>query len=258
MHASARQTYDDAIEDVVSAPDICMFNLVTNDNRMVIVALHIHDRVELMPGDSYRVHFDTDASEATGAPAEAGPLAGADFMVDVSGASPTLNRWDGATFAAVVPQPSMTRRWSEEYGGPMLTIPRNALGGPSRIRFVFSTANAEDRDLAPDRGAWSYAVTPFALTATNLRLGAAHAGRRFTASMMVMRSDFETALDRGAIACRASAGRSKLSGRGRFDRGRAACSWTIPRTARGKLVRGSISARFDGATASRSFAVRVR
>ena len=69
--ASALSQYDDFIEDVVAAPDICGANLITNDNVAITMGVHIHDRSGFSALDSYRIHLDTDSSPATGAPAEA-------------------------------------------------------------------------------------------------------------------------------------------------------------------------------------------
>ena len=82
--ASALRQYDDYILDVVSAPDICGANLVTNDNVAITMGVHIHDRFGFAALDTYRIHLDTDSNPATGAPADASLLAGAEFVIDVA------------------------------------------------------------------------------------------------------------------------------------------------------------------------------
>ena len=120
------------------------------------------------------------------------------------------------------------------------------------------TANGGDLDLAPDWGSWSYVVTPLQLAAGKLALGRARAGMPLAAAMEVVRSDFDIPLDEGTIACPATVAGSRLVGRGRFVDELVICSWRVPRDARGKRVRGSVSVAFQGVTAKRSFTTRVR
>ena len=85
---SALSQYDDFIEDVVTAPDVCGANLITNDNVTITMGVHIHDRSGFSALDSYRIHLDTDSSPATGAPVEASLLTGA----ELSSTSPRRRR----------------------------------------------------------------------------------------------------------------------------------------------------------------------
>jgi len=63
----------------------------------------------------------------------------------------------------------------------------------------------------------------------------------------------------GTVSCAATVSRSRLrvlsAG---FRGGLASCSWRIPRSARGKLVRGSVGLGYQGAKAARSFRLRIR
>ena len=156
-----------------------------------------------------------------------------------------------------MPQPEIATAWSNGYG-PVLQVGRAALGDPQAFNVILKTANGEDLDLAPDSGSWSYAVTPLQLTAGRLAVGPARAGKPLAVAMEVERSDFETALDEGAIVCRATVAGRRLAGRGLFAGDLIVCSWRLPKDARGKRVRGSVSVTFQGVTAKRSFTVRVR
>ena len=75
--------------------------------------------------------------------------------------------------------------------------------------------------------------------------------------MEVVRSDFEIPLDEGIITCAAKVGGKTLAGRGAFASERVGCMWRVPKTARGKRLRGSVMVTFQGVTAKRSFNVRV-
>ncbi len=249
--------YDDRILDVVSAPDICMANLVTNDNHAITFGIHIHDRSGFAALDTYSIFLDMDLNSTTGAPADVGRPAGAEYVIDVADGTSSLGAWNGSSFESVVPQSEIPTAWSDGYG-PVLQVERAALGDPQAFSVILGTANGEDVDLAPDSGSWSYAVTPLQLTAGRLAVGPARAGKPLAVAMEVERSDFEIALDEGAIVCRATVAGRRLAGRGRFTGDLIACSWRLPTDSRGKRVQGSVSVTFQGVTAKRSFAVRVR
>lgn len=255
--AAAPSAFDDYIEDVVTAPDICAANLVTNDNVAFTLGVHVHDRSAFAAGDAYRIHLDTDSNAATGSVAEAGPLAGTDFVIDVAAESSVLSAWNGSTYAAVVPQPDVPTVWVDEYG-PAISVPRAALGDPQAFNLALTTGNAADHDFAPDSGWWSYIVTPLRLTAGRLALSQARAGRPFVAAMDVERSDFEIALTEGTIACRASLAGKKLTGRGLFADEHVACVWRLSKTSAGKRLTGTVSVTFQGVTARRTFGLRVK
>jgi hypothetical protein len=256
-HIAAFSQYDDNIEDVVSAPDICMTNVVTNDNHVFTMGIHIHDRTGFVAGETYRVLLDTDSNPATGAPATAGPEAGAEYVLELAEPASTLSAWNGSVFAPVQPQPAVPTLWAEGYG-PIVELARAALGEPQRMNVILKTTNAVDLDLAPDTGSWSYAVTPLRLAVELFGTTAARAGKPFAVAMEVTRSDWDMALDEGKIGCNATIAGKKLAGRARFVTDLTTCTWRLPRTARSKRVRGSISVTFQDVTVKRSFAVRVK
>ena len=53
--SSTLSVYDDEILDVVSAPDICQQNVVTNDSRVLTIGIHMHYRSGFAPADGYAV-----------------------------------------------------------------------------------------------------------------------------------------------------------------------------------------------------------
>src|SRR5262245_42539745 len=96
---TALHSYDDYIEDVVTAPDICAANIVTNDNLgNVAIGLHIHDRDGFAAGDGYRLALDTDMNAATGSIASPGVPAGAEYEIEIGDEASTLVHWNGTAF----------------------------------------------------------------------------------------------------------------------------------------------------------------
>jgi hypothetical protein len=248
------------IEDVVSAPDICSSNVLTNDNLGAItIGLHIHDRTAFEVGDSYSIFFDTDANTETGSVAAPGVPAGADYEVKFADdRAPSLLRWSGSAAELVVPQAPILLTWLEGYG-PVLEVNSKDLGEPRAFNFVFVTSNGADVDLAPDSSVWRpYAMSALKLTAGRLGLAPARAGKPLVASMAVERSDFEFALEEGTIRCGARLGSRAFAGRGAFVAERVACLWRLPKNASGKRLAGSVAVTFQGVTARRAFSLRVR
>jgi hypothetical protein len=63
----------------------------------------------------------------------------------------------------------------------------------------------------------------------------------------------------GAVRCSAKVGgRSLPHATPIAVAGRASCTWTLPATARGKLVTGSVTESYEGSKVSRGFFARVR
>jgi len=254
---SALRYFDDYIEDVATAPDICSANLITNDNESVTIAMHIHDRSAFAAGEVYSVVLDTDSNDATGGGIETGPLAGAEFVIDVASDSASLRRWSGTAFDPATPQQEILTTWIEGLGPAVLFSPAD-IGNAQTFEFTLMTSNGSDTDLAPDAGGWSYSLTPLALTAGRLTVTPARAGKPLVALMKVMRSDFEIELEEGRITCAATVGGKRLAGKGSFTARYVGCAWKVPKTMRGKLLRGSVAVAYGGATAKRAFSVRVR
>lgn len=250
-YVPALRSYDDNIGDSGNAPDFCASELTTNDSTTITLGIHAHNRTAFVPGDSYAVYLDTDRNAATG-----GGGVGAEYEIVFTGPVAQLEHWNGSAFdaASAVPVPLI---WIPDYG-PVLVFLRASIGDPSGFDFVLESVNGQDVDRAPDTGFWSYSIQPFALEVKSLAVGAARAGRTFTAKAVVLRSDFDDALDEGAISCTARISGHSLAGKGKFTGGRVVCTWRVPRNTRHRLLSGSVSVTYQGARAARRFSVRVR
>jgi hypothetical protein len=246
--AASPRTFDDYIEDT-TGPDICAQNLVANDNEGTITfGLHIHNRAGFAPNEAYGVLLDTDLDPATGG-------GGADFRVRFTGESTVLGKWDGTRFA---PQSTLEPAvWTPGYG-PTFRVSATDLGGIKGFSFSFFSTDGVTADWAPNRGTWSYQLVPLELAIRAFAVDRARAGRSFSARMAVVRSDLNAALDQGEITCSAKLGAKTLVGTGSFARGSVACTWRLPRSARGKRLVGRVAVAFQGVEAKRSFATKVR
>ena len=250
-YVPALHWYDDNIEDSGNAPDFCASELTTNDSTTITLGIHAHNRSTFVAGDSYTVYLDTDRNASTG-----GGGVGAEYEIVFTGPVAQLEHWNGTAFdaASALPVPLI---WIPDYG-PVIVFLRASVGDPTGFDFVLQSANGQDVDRAPDTGFWSYSVQPFALRVKSLSVGAARAGRTFTASAVVLRSDFDDALDEGAISCAARLRGHSLAGTGKFAGGRVVCAWRVPKNTRHRLLSASVAVTYQGARAARSFSTRVR
>jgi hypothetical protein len=95
------------------------------------------------------------------------------------------------------------------------------------------------------------------LTAGSLVVGVVRAGRPLDVRLPLRLGG--AAPRTATVRCTATTGRSRLAVTlARYSAGSARCRWTIPRTAAGKRVAGSVSARAGGTVAARSFTRVVR
>jgi hypothetical protein len=248
--ASVYTEYDDDIEDAGDAPDFCGSEVITNDNQAVTIGIHVHNRSRFEEADNYAILLDTDRNPATGQPAT-----GADYELGFNGGGVQLSRWEAASFEQLPAAVSMT--WIDGYG-PALTFRRSDIGDPAGFAIVFVSSDGSSADRAPDVGSWAYAVTPLQLRVRALSLGVARAGRAFTASVQVIRNDWDAALAEGRIDCAATVAGRSLTGLGRFAHNRVACTWRLPVSSRGKQLSARITATLQGARASRAFSIPVR
>lgn len=252
---SSNPSYADAVDGALGAPDIGDVNLVTNDNVSITIGIEIANRTAFSGLDWYSVAIDTDSSPATGGGSDYG-VVGAEYVIDVSDTGARLMFWNGGAYELAFPQPVIPTMWIEGYG-PALRIARGALGDPDRFGLVLRTTDGERVDLAPDAGTWAYTVVPFQLTAGKLTVRSGRHGATLIVETEVLRSDFHTPLAEGAVACSARIAGETLAGRGRFERGLAVCTWRLPKSVRGKPVRGGLTATFQGVTARRAFSTRM-
>ena len=84
------------------------------------------------------------------------------------------------------------------------------------------------------------------------------AGRRFTLSLPVTRSDTGRPLLTGTIACHASVAGKVVRHVQSFTAGRARLSLVVPKTAKGKLLKVGVRVTAWGRTAVRTHAYAVR
>jgi hypothetical protein len=92
------------------------------------------------------------------------------------------------------------------------------------------------------------------LIGTSFTVGKPHAGRPLTAAMVVRVKETGIAV-KTTVTCSAKvAGKTaKVTKKGSVFSGRASCTWKLPPNTKGKTLRGSITANYQGAKVTKTF-----
>jgi hypothetical protein len=252
--SAAVDVHADPRGDSGSAPDIVSVRLA---NDVVARAIEFAVVYANAGGERGTMWVETDDDSSTGSPGRGG-----DYRITWEDPFQfTLERWDprAAAFAAFMPDAMVGSVSSGQPAEAWFSIPEEDLGTPRKVAVAVSVERGGSSDQAPNTGFWAYDVDrrPLRLTVTRTRFASTpRTGRPFTLSVVVMRSDLGEELVGGAVGCAASIGTTRL--RGRRDPLEARCTWSIPRTARGRTLRATIVVRFAGARASKTVRLRIR
>ena len=187
--------------------------------------------------------------------------------------------WDGTDWQEV-PQ-SDTLTYSHAGDVHTWTLSRADLGNPTAPGFNFYvSANAVDtgdnvtaRDYAPDSGSWAYLFSAPAPTVTTQAattavpaakpvIGApatvpakAVAGKHLTVAFRVTRAG--AVLDSGTMTCAPSVGGKAIPHVESFAGGTARLSFTVPKTAKGKLLKVNVTITVDNRSTTRTATFHV-
>ena len=267
-HAAANsQTFNDSVGEDASAPDITSIAVSNDDAGLVTFQINISNRPAFTPDMLLVLYLDTDQSASTGYT----PALGADYVIVLAPGEVDLLRWNGTDFELAPSQASLT--YSYTATGATIRVSANDLGKSKAIAFGVradsgwtfdASGNADDTnvrsDLAPDpnHGFFSYQVlTKLVLTVTAFTTSPKppKAGRTFSVSMAATENDTKGPVGSGIVTCPATlAGKRAVALRRVVANGIATCVWRIPKTAKGRIMRGSITLTVQGAHVTRPFA----
>jgi hypothetical protein len=264
------QTFTDSTGEDPAAPDITSIVVSNDDAGLITFKINISNRPTLAPDMTMLMFLDTDQQATTG-DAQA---SGAEYAIELDPGSVGLFKWNGTDYIAAPSQSSVT--YSYDATGATIRASAADLGGIKGFNFFLAafsgitldaSGNADFTnahvDAAPDagHGVYTYQV----LTKLTLSVQAfttspkpAKAGKRFIAGLAATESDTNGPVQAGTVACSATVGGKHLSATAHvIANGIAACAWSIPRTAKGKTLRGSVTLTVKGTTVVRTFAVKV-
>jgi hypothetical protein len=273
------ETFTDASGDATGGgPDITTVAVADDSSGKITFTATIGNRPALADTDAVQAFFNTDKDGNTGS-------GGYDYEVGWIQGHELFMHWDGSQFAT---QQSNSFSASYKDGNATFSIDKGDLGGSTSFTFIVTTTGDTGdsmSDRAPDGTAiWTYpsgtgSGTPppppppgappppgtpppppskGKLKATKFAVGIPRAGKQLSASMIVS-TTATGAKVKTNVACsaRISGKTVPLKSKGSAKSGRAVCVWTVPKNAKGKQIKGSISATYKGARISKSFSKRV-
>ena len=246
--AAAGSHWTDPTGDSGTAPDITTVD-VSNDGAGNITFAIGFSPPTIASYEGLGVYIDGDQNTATG------NRQGADYVVFVYQASSDFYSWKGSSFAPVASNGPISV--SRTATGVTITINKAALGGVSAFRFWVESqkASAMGNTLAASdlAGVYTYALTTFAKVIVSLKPASAakgvHPGSKFAIIAGVGLSDGTTAAA-DSVSCKATVGSTPLPAAG-------TCAWTVPKTARGKMVVVTIAVGYGGTSHPTRLSVRV-
>ncbi len=268
--ASNVTTFPDSVGEDANAPDITSVVVSNDDAGNISLKLNISNRPALTPDMLFLLFFDTDQNAATGDPQSLG----ADYAIQLQQGSIALFQWNGSDFVAAPSQASLT--YVYEPTGPTIRISAADLGKTKGFKFgtiaisgiVLDAAGNPDftnihADGAPDpgHGFFTYQVV------TRLILGVTsyvtapkppRAGKPFSALLATTENDTGGPVASGTVSCVATVAFKRIPAVTHvLTNGVANCIWKIPATARGKILRGSVTLTVRGVKVSRRFSARI-
>ena len=263
--AHAEQSYSDPAGDAGTAPDMTAIR-ATHDSAGRVTFTVATNQAVLPPDSTIDFYIDSDRNPATGLPI--GGL-GADhyFGHDGEFGGGIVLHIYGNTIVLDI---ANTLATSYAAGTLTASIDRSDLDDPESFRFVVMSerddgddATEDDADIAPNGPpVYEYSLPrPLALTIGKAQAIATGpiAGKRFVVSAAVTRSDGQP-FSTGRVTCTAKIGNAAVAASGAIANGVARCSMKIPKNAKGKRLRGSVTASTADAAGpvTTAFSYRVR
>ncbi len=269
------QNYTDSSGENPAAPDITTLTVSNDDAGIVSFRINVPNRPQLGQDMVIDLFADTDNNPATGSP----DFGGTDYVIELIQGEAALFKWDGTNFTRRFGDPPAISLSFSYQGGVTFRMSAAELGNTARLNFfvivesgvVFDPTTGDPdfsnavADAAPGGGVGLYPyqviVARPTLIVRSLRgtPAAPRAGRTFTLRMVTARSDTGAALQNGRATCVGRAGNARLRAQlARVQGGAVVCTWLIPRNAKGRTFRGSVTVVFEGLRASRSFSARIR
>jgi hypothetical protein len=272
---TATATYNDPANDSGDGPDVTSTAVSTDSTGKYTLTVTVPNRQDLSDQDAVQLFIDSDSNSSTGG------QGGFEYDVAWLQGHTYLLHWDGSQFTDTG---SKTFSGSYKAGVATASFLPSDLGGATAFAFALTSTGdggSSVGDQAPDSGryTWPPSSPPppppppggppppppppgppgsVTLTASKFRVGAAHSGHPFTVSMVVRVK--QTGLTvKTTVACAAKVGTktASIKVKGSVLSGRASCTWLVPKNSKGRQVKGSITAAYQGAKVKKTFTTRV-
>jgi hypothetical protein len=260
----AKADFPDPGHDHDGAPDLTSIRVTDAKNGWISFSLSTPN-YETLPGDAVvALLIDRDNRANTGED-------GAEVSITSVGGEYLLERWNQSS-----------KRWQDDTAptrvrvrnsGNVVVIDVHQSELENTPRFGFAVVSADVNpeveavlgiDVAPDNAAfyrYRLANKP-ALVLTKTRLYSTpaqpRAGKPFSVNLAVKRSDTGKGITSAAVVCQARAEGKKVPAKGSVSGGAGHCRMVVPSTAAGSVLRGTITVRTGGTSASQAFSWVVR
>jgi hypothetical protein len=264
------QTYTDSTGEDPNAPDITSIAVSNDDAGMITIKVNISNRPAITPDMTVLWFLDTDQNPATGDPQSLG----ADYAIELDPGAVGLFQWNGSDYIAAPSQSTLT--FSYDATGATIHINASDLNKTKGFNFatlaisgIATDANGNPdftnahTDSAPDagHGFFNYKV----LTKLTVKVVAfavtpkpAKAGKDFTAGIAATESDTNGPVTSGTVACNATIAFKHIATIGKaLKNGIAVCAWHLPKTSKGKTIRGTVTLTVQGVKVTRSFTGKI-
>ena len=268
--AANSATFQDSIGEDPNAPDVTSITVSNDDAGMLTFQIDISNRPAFTQDMFLLLFVDADQNAATGDQASYG----ADFVIQLVPGAADLFQWNGSDYVLAASETSLTFAYSPT--GATIHISASELNKTKALKFgvlaasgaVVSSDGSVDfsqvhADAAPDFGHGFYAytvLTKLVLTATAFATSPkpARAGKPFSVSLAASENDTNGPVATGTVACAATiAGKRVVASAHVVANGIATCIWKTLKTAKGKVIRGTITLNVQGTTLSRPFAAKL-
>jgi hypothetical protein len=255
--AKADASFTDPAGDSGAAPDITAVTAANDAPGANLTFTVRSNQASLAADATVYLWFDADNNQQTG-----NSGVEAVFVIDATGWA--FLKWNGTQFA---PANAASANGSHVNGLTTFKISKADLGAGDKFRFwadtdqVDANGNPIAQDTAPDGDAvYQYTIAkPLTLragTATTVPLRP-RAGKAFAVRARITRGDTGGPLASGTVTCTVRVGTARIRATGRVSGGVAVCNMTIPKTAKGKFVRGTMKVTFQGVSTTKTFSYRV-
>lgn len=247
----------DPAGDHDAAPDITAVRVSDAPGGWITFDVTTPNYAQLPEESAVVISVDADSNPRTGDD-------GAEIQLALAAGQIAMERWDGRQW---LPDDLPTRaRFRNSANRVSIDLHVSELRNTARFRFSLLTADVNTAiqgvvavDVAPDDFSyWSYTLANRPrLTLAGKALVATppspRAGRRFTVALGVVRSDTGRPLASGSIECRVRVAGKRVAARGSVGGGAARCTVLVPRSAKGKPLRGTMTVRSGAARLTRAF-----
>lgn len=256
---AAETAYSDPAGDSGAAPDVTTVTVSHTDAGVITVRI----AARLAENTFVATRFDTDRYVATGA----------DDRLVVVGIAPGGALVTLVTDTYINPLPGVAIAATYSAGVIELSFPRGTLGIDGQgFNFMHLSGSMDGgstaSDKAPDDGQWYYELTklappPPAVVKPVIGKPLASparpvAGRRFTVTFPVTRSDDGSPLAQATVACTTTVAGRVVPHRHTFGSGTVRATLTVPKTAKGKQLKLAVEVKAGSQKATKVVTFKVK